>query len=53
MEFKEATKEQEEEYKQMKKEAQLEEYKFMEKVMSEFGYNEVESKIKREFKDIV
>ena len=37
----------------MKKEAQLEEYKFMEKVMADFGYSEIESKIKQSFKEIL
>lgn len=45
-EWKGATPQMKENYEEMKKEAQVEEYKFMEKVMTAFDYKRVEIEIK-------
>jgi hypothetical protein len=39
-------------YEIMKKEAQVEEYKFMEKIMIQFGDSNIESEIKRKLTEI-
>ena len=39
-------------YEKMKKEAQVEEYKFMEKIMIEFNNNNIENELKRKLNEI-
>ena len=39
-------------YEQMKTDAQVEEYKFMEKIMNQYGYQAIEQKIKRWISEI-
>ena len=47
-----ATKEMKQGYEEMKKDAQLEEYNFMETVMNHFKYHEIEQKIRNMFEEI-
>ena len=51
-EWKNATKAMKDDYEIMKKEAQVEEYKFMEKIMIQFGDSNIESEIKRKLTEI-
>jgi hypothetical protein len=39
-------------YEEMKSDAQIEEYKFMEKTMNQYGYQVIEQKIKRWISEI-
>jgi hypothetical protein len=51
-EWKNSTRNMKDDYEKMKKEAQVEEYKFMEKIMIEFNNNNIENELKRKLNEI-
>lgn len=51
-EWKNSTRNMKDDYEKMKKEAQVEEYKFMEKIMIEFNNNNIENELKRKLYEI-
>lgn len=51
-EWKNSTPKMKEDYEEMKKDAQVEEYKFMEKIMSRFDFHHKEAQIKGMIKSI-
>ena len=51
-EWRNSTRGMKDDYEKMKKEAQVEEYKFMEKIMIEFNNSNIENEIKRKLIEI-